>query len=241
MLSKQSALEQECSIARNEVESLKTFQNDMHAHHWWEYVYHEFVKREKTQRSNILLSATGSGSSGVLSVNKIDDNKENVVANTSQPETIAPVMLITNLQFELPLQEYEVLKAYPQLITNIVNTRNNLVLQATELSNLRQEMLSKKMLFHRQLTDAKNEIETKDREIMRLSKMYQNVRASHEIKFNELTMTIRSLSSRSDLHAQLAASRSELEVEKLTNYHLRDDIDTYRQIIKHKEKTSQHR
>ena len=43
-----------------------------------------------------------------------------------------------------------------------------------------------------------------------------------------MAATIRTLSARGDMHAQLAVARQELETEKLTALHLRTDLDSYR-------------
>ena len=43
-----------------------------------------------------------------------------------------------------------------------------------------------------------------------------------------MAATIRTLSARGDMHSQLAAARQEVETEKLSNVHLRSDVDSLR-------------
>ena len=44
----------------------------------------------------------------------------------------------------------------------------------------------------------------------------------------EMAGTIKMLSGRGDMYAQAAAARQDLEGERLTVQHLRDDVDSYR-------------
>ena len=52
-----------------------------------------------------------------------------------------------------------------------------------------------------------------------------------------MASAIRSLSSRGDLHAQIALARQELEAEKLTSHHLKAEVESYREIVDHNQKT----
>ena len=44
----------------------------------------------------------------------------------------------------------------------------------------------------------------------------------------EMAGTIKMLSGRGDMYAQAAAARQDLEGERLTVQHLRDDVESYR-------------
>jgi len=79
--------------------------------------------------------------------------------------------------------------------------------------------------------NVREQLETSNREVARLNAQIRNHKTDKEIKISELEATIRSLSSRSDLHGQITSIRHELETERLTIHHLRAEIDSYRSMI----------
>jgi chromosome segregation ATPase len=103
--------------------------------------------------------------------------------------------------------------------------------QAIELAALRQESLAKKMSATKEMDSLKSELEVSRREVVKLNAQSRYLKQNGEIKIAELQQTIKTLGSRSDLHAQVASARHDLETEKLTSHHLRFDLDSYRNMM----------
>jgi chromosome segregation ATPase len=118
-----------------------------------------------------------------------------------------------------------------EMIAQIQKQREIIRSQAVEISMARQDILSQKLKSKKELDDVKDQLDSSLREISRLKSHNRTHKADKEIKIAEMTATIRTLSARSDTHALLAAARQEIESEKLTAHHLRDDLDAYRGML----------
>jgi len=77
----------------------------------------------------------------------------------------------------------------------------------------------------------KEQIDGYQREIFHMQAQARVHRADKDVKIAELTSTIRALSARTDMHAQVVAARQEVETERLTNHHLRADVDMFRLML----------
>jgi chromosome segregation ATPase len=109
--------------------------------------------------------------------------------------------------------------------------RRQLRVQAIELSTLRQDVLGKKLSSRKEVEALKEELFNANRELARLQAFSRSHREDREVKIAGLQTTIRTLSARSDMHAELTAARQELESEKLAGHHLRVDLDSYRDML----------
>jgi hypothetical protein len=108
---------------------------------------------------------------------------------------------------------------------HILKLKENIRMQAIELSTSRQEILGLKLKQRQELSDLRQELEQSRRENVRLAAVLKHKAKEKEVKVAEMAATIKVLSGRSDLHIQLASTRSEVEVEKLTSLQLRMELD----------------
>ena len=99
-----------------------------------------------------------------------------------------------------------------------------------------QELIGRKLTYKKEIDNIKDQNEQFQREIVRLQAQSRIHRADKDLKINELAATVRTLSVRGDMHAQAAAARQEVEAEKLTNYHLRADVDSYRNMLEEEQR-----
>ena len=76
-----------------------------------------------------------------------------------------------------------------------------------------------------------NELDLSKRECARLQCQLRTGKSDRDIRITEMTSTIRVLSARSDIHAQLVQAKQEAESEKLLGNHLRQDLDAYRGML----------
>lgn len=96
-----------------------------------------------------------------------------------------------------------------------------------------KEILGLKLRHRQENDDAQTRLDELQRENARLGALLKNSATQKETKLSEMAATIKVLSARSDLHSQLAAARSEIEVEKLASLHLRLDLDESRNEVHH--------
>lgn len=82
----------------------------------------------------------------------------------------------------------------------------------------------------------KNRIENNEREKSHLQTLLRTTKADKEIKIAEMAGTIKSLMVRGDMYSQLAACRQELEAERLTVFHLRAEMDSYRNLLEQEQR-----
>lgn len=113
----------------------------------------------------------------------------------------------------------------------ISSLKASLSAQAIELASLRQELLGRKLSSKAEALSLREQADLSQREISRLNALIRTHGGDKEMRLAEMAVTIRSLSSRSDIHTQLASARQELEAEKITAHHLRADIDIYRSML----------
>ena len=92
-------------------------------------------------------------------------------------------------------------------------------------------MLARRLLAKRETDTLKEQIEGSQRELFHIQAQSRVHRADKDVKIAELTSTIRALSARTDMHAQVVAARQEVETERLTIHHLRADVDTFRLLL----------
>lgn len=78
---------------------------------------------------------------------------------------------------------------------------------------------------------SQDEIEELTREINRLKMHIKNHRNDNETRYIELNRTIKILSSKSDLHAELMQCRHELQLERLLVENLRRDVEAYQSML----------
>eukprot|EP01038_Epipyxis_sp_PR26KG_P009211 gene9211-12422_t len=114
---------------------------------------------------------------------------------------------------------------------HINKLQENLRGQAIEIASIRQESLGQKLTMKRELESVQEELDQAQREIIRLKTIHRNHKADKELKMSELQATIRTLSAKSDIHSQLAKARQDVESEKLTSFHLRAEIDSFRELL----------
>ena len=113
----------------------------------------------------------------------------------------------------------------------VMKLKENLRLQAIELASLRQETLSKRLQSNKEIDSLREQLDLARREVIKVNAIARTHKGDKELKMNEMALTIKTLSSRGDMHTQLVAARQELEAEKVTCHHLRADIDVYRAMI----------
>ena len=82
----------------------------------------------------------------------------------------------------------------------------------------------------------KDQNEHFQREIVRMQAQSRIHRADKDVKIEQLTATVRTLSVRGDMHAQAAAALQQVETEKLTNHQLRADLDSYRLMLEEEQR-----
>lgn len=116
-------------------------------------------------------------------------------------------------------------------LIKIASLKANLTAQAIELASLRQELLGRKLSFKSETGALKEQLDLAHRETIRLNALIRTHRGDKETRIAEMAATIRSLSARSEIHAQLASARQEFEAEKIASHHLRSDIDSYRNML----------
>jgi hypothetical protein len=109
--------------------------------------------------------------------------------------------------------------------------RDNLRAQAIELVSLRQDILGRKLSNSKELEIVKEQLDLCRREVIRMTALARTHKGDKEVKISEMAVTIRTLSARGDMHTQVAATRQDLEAEKMTVHHLRSDIDAYRNML----------
>eukprot|EP01034_Spumella_vulgaris_P027158 gene27158-33841_t len=122
---------------------------------------------------------------------------------------------------------------------HINKLRDNLRSQAIEITELRQELLGSQLTTKKEVNDLKQQLETSQRNEVHLTTAARIHKGDKDMKIAEMADTIRSLSSRSDIHAQLATARQEIETQKLTNHHLRADLDNYRLMLEEEQRRAQ--
>jgi hypothetical protein len=85
-----------------------------------------------------------------------------------------------------------------------------------------------KLSTKRHIDSYQDQIEACNREILHQKALMRAHRDDKEVKIVELSGTIRILSSKSDMHRQLAIARHELESEKSLTQQLKADVESYR-------------
>ena len=87
-----------------------------------------------------------------------------------------------------------------------------------------------KLTSQKEVQDLKLSLESLERDNLHLQNQLRTQQSSKEVRISEMASAIRSLSSRSDIHGLLANAKQDLEAEKLTSFHLRSELDAYRQV-----------
>ena len=77
----------------------------------------------------------------------------------------------------------------------------------------------------------KDQLATMSREVLRLKALNRLHKGDKDMKIAEMAVTIRTLSAKSDIHAQLSAVRQDILSEKLISHHLRTDLDSFRSML----------
>lgn len=95
------------------------------------------------------------------------------------------------------------------------------------------------MTGKREVDQLKEQLAFANREILRLKSKNRIARGDKDIKISEMAATIRSLSARSDMHAQLIQTKQEMEAERLANAHLRADLDTVKEMLEEEQRKCQ--
>jgi hypothetical protein len=93
-----------------------------------------------------------------------------------------------------------------------------------------QSLLSKDMKSRQETLLLKDQLEACRRELLRQQAKIRTHQGDKEIKLAEMAQTIRRMSS-TDLHSEVAVARQEVMTSKLTEAHLRADIDDYRNML----------
>lgn len=89
-------------------------------------------------------------------------------------------------------------------------------------------MLARQLSNKQEVTDLREQLATSHRENMRL---IAHARTHHEdgnLKLEEMKDTIKMMSAKGDVYSQFITARQELETERLTVWHLRAELETYR-------------
>lgn len=203
--------EAQLKAALDKVTEKEDRDNIRDAHLWWAYVWHE-MKRLHSNEVNIYSSSSVDATKPLQSYNS---NPLSSIFETDKDKLEA----IKHNNMELEHQQ------------QINHLKECLRAQAIELAALRQESLAKKMTATKEMDSLKNELDVSRREIVKLNAQTRYLKQNGEVKITELQQTIKTLSGRSDLHAQVASARHDLETEKLTIHHLRSDLDSYRSMM----------
>ncbi len=203
--------EAQLKAALDKVTEKEDRDNIRDAHLWWAYVWHE-MKRLHSNEVNIY------SNSSVDATKQLPSYSSNPLSSIFETDK-DKLEAIKHNNMELEHQQ------------QVNHLKECLRAQAIELAALRQETLAKKMTATKEMDSLKNELDVSRREIVKLNAQTRYLKQNGEIKMAELQQTIRTLSSRSDLHAQVASARHELETEKLTIHHLRSDLDSYRTMM----------
>jgi hypothetical protein len=117
------------------------------------------------------------------------------------------------------------------LLADVQRLREQLRESGTDLASTRQELLGRRLAARREHESLREQLYESHREVKRLQAHARAHKGDGEVKIAELNATIRMLSARTDMHAQVAAARQDLEAEKLSNHHLRCDLDAYRDMV----------
>lgn len=103
--------------------------------------------------------------------------------------------------------------------------------QAIELANARQELIGKKLVYQREISALREQLDCAERETNRLNQQLRNQRTDKDIKLTEMSSTIRILSQRGELQSVVVGVRQELEAERIANHHLKSEIESYQSIV----------
>jgi len=117
------------------------------------------------------------------------------------------------------------------LLADVQRLREQLRESGTDLATTRQELLGRRLAARREHESLREQLYESHREVKRLQAHARAHKGDREVKIAELNATIRMLSARTDMHAQVATARQDLEAEKLSNHHLRCDLDAYRDMV----------
>lgn len=117
------------------------------------------------------------------------------------------------------------------LQSKVATLQGQLSSQAMELTAVRQELLKRNLNSKHEKDTLLEQLDLAQRETLRQTALARTHRGDKETKINEMSATIRALSSRGDMHQQCAEARQELEAERLTTHHLRAEVEAHRNMI----------
>ena len=230
------------------------------AHVWWAYVWHELGKTKahsdlllKNNRNKVpVLTAMnmntqnfqshahfltdnnkgGQGQGLFLDENSAQHlyNKDFTLQNNSINDFGPGEVLLQLEPGQEPLSVDDVLVLVSTLKESIRK-------QAVELAHLRQETLGHEFNHRQSIESAKEDLKAAQLENIRLGSINRRQSEEKELKLQEMAKTIRDLSSRSDMHAQYVAQRSDLEAERTMSLHLRGDLESYRRMLSTEQET----
>lgn len=208
--------------------------NDAHA--WWGYVWHECRKEQRDDQkaledivmsSNITTGLVGGaataqiGSSTVFNRLGEDDTRDRMegLVSAGGGDGSGGGGNVDGSRSVEALQ------------ARVANQRESLRAQAVELASVRQMLLQHQLNSKYEVEKLKDQLATAQRENIQLVSTVRNQKNDKEIRINELTNTVRQLSSKGDTYALLVAARQELETERVTIHHLRADLEGYRTTV----------
>jgi len=225
------------------------------AHSWWAYIWHELSKNKKNTDlilkhnrnklvPSILMPATGSSAPFYAPLGGRGDprDKENKSANlliedgagarsfnsfypqnygiAQEGEQAGQVLIYVDDSADpMPVDEVLILVSS---LKELVRT------QAVEVAKLRQDHLKVNLNFKKVLEAKSEDLKKANLEIIQLSALNRRQGAEKEAKLSEMASTIRELSHKSDIHLQFAHVRTDLQAERMLNFSLKADVDSYR-------------
>ena len=219
------------------------------ANAWWSYVWHEMKKFN--QNRNIV--------DGSKSKKRVDESFEDIDSSAHLSDNGDQLGIWSDITLEeLHIESVSGGKEEEKVFDDQAVTKRNLskrFLQrknsqieklrsivrshAIEITTLRQAKLLTAMKNKQEMTLLEEKLDSAKREISKLQAYNRNHHGDKELRISEMTSTIKSLSGRSDMHSALACAHQDLEAEKLVVCSLRNDIESYRELLENeKEKVA---
>ena len=214
------------------------------AHAWWAYIWHELSKKKqntdllmKHNRNKLTVINTGADTYLSAGIQDKENRQSNLLiengkgANSfySQNYSAAPeldqlgqvLIYVDDSSDPVPVDEVLVL---------INSLKETVRTQAIEIAHLRQDHLKAQLNNKKELAAARDQFRQAHLENIHLSALNRRQLSEKEAKLSEMGSTIRDLSQKSDIHLQFARVRTDLEAERVLNFSLRADVESYRSL-----------
>ena len=189
------------------------------AHMWWSYIWHELRRQSATNALGIQHDGSQGGAGEPFT------GSASAARGPSSADPHNSLGTAANFA-SVPLFEG---RGEAVLVAN--KLRESLREQAVETALLRQELLGRKLTAKREVEFLKGRLEQLERELVKVAGAARTHKEDKEIQIAEMVSSIRVLSGRGDMHAQLTAARQDLQSERLAVHHLRADVDAYRSML----------